>query len=122
MTLSVGIPREPKEGIHWKANLQYPFQSIDQCIKFSYLLVEFENIGGKLYIQGVGVNELNEITKDHDLTIVAGGREEISQCFPRDTNNSPFDKPMRALACMYVNRVTPDQIQSWCEVDNYPWS
>lgn len=109
VTLSLGVPGQPKKAIHWKAKLQRPFQSIDQRLKFSDLLKEYEETGGKLHIQDVGVNELNDIAKEHDLTIVAGGKGEISQCFPRDPKKSSFDKPQRALACMYVNGIVPDE-------------
>ena len=108
VTFSLGVPGEPKEGLHWKGKTQQPYQSIDQRIKFPHLLEEFEKMGGKLIIEDVDLNRLNTIAEDNELTIIAGGKGEISQCFARDNNRSPFDKPMRALTCIYVSGMIPD--------------
>ncbi len=107
VTFTLGVPGLAQKGIQWKGKTDKPFQSIDQRIKFSRWLDEFKQIGGKIIIQDVGLTELNTIAKWHELTIVAGGKGEISQCFPRDNSRSVFDKPARSLACMYVKGMTP---------------
>lgn len=107
VTFTLGVPGAPKIGIQWKGKTQKPFQSIDQRIKFSRWLEEFKLIGGNLIIQDVDSAELDKIARWHELTIVAGGKGEIGQMFPRDEKRSAFNKPMRALACMYVNGMKP---------------
>lgn len=107
VTFTLGIPGTSQKGIQWKGKTSKPFQSIDQRLKFSHWLKEFESMGGSLIIQDVGINELNNIAKWYELTIVAGGKGEISQLFARDDKRSTFDKPQRSLACMYVTGMTP---------------
>lgn len=107
VTFILGVPGVAKKGLQWKGRTHASYQSIDQRLKFSRWLDEFQQIGGKLVIQDVGTNDLNNIAKWHELTIVAGGKGEISQLFKRDDKRSTFDKPQRALACMYVNGMKP---------------
>ena len=107
--VSVGIPGEPKLGIQWKGMTQERFQSIDQRLKFSSLLDRYDNMGGKVIIKGVNIEDLDHITQQNELTIVAGGKGEISQAFARDEKRSVFDKPQRGLGCMFVSGMIRDQ-------------
>ncbi len=70
---------------------------------------EFQRRGGSLHIEDVGAERLNTIAKWHELTVVAGGKGEISKMFPRNRVRSHFDKPQRILSCLYVHGVEPEQ-------------
>ncbi len=107
VTFTLSTPGIAQKGIEWKGKTNQPYQSIDQRIKFSQWMNEFKKIGGNLVIQDVGLNELNTISKWHELTIIASGKGEVSQLFPRDDKRSMFNNPMRALACMYVKGMIP---------------
>lgn len=96
-----------KPAIVWQGATNKPYQSIDQRLKFSQWLMEFEHFGGHISIQDVGLTQLNRIAREHALTVVAGGKGEISQSFVRDNVHSHFDKPQRTLACLYVKGVIP---------------
>lgn len=107
VTFSLIPPNAQKPVIRWLGLTDEPYQSVDQRLKFSRWLQEFQRLNGQLYFQDVGLKELNTIAQDHALTIVAGGKGEISQAFPRNKIRSHFDKPQRILACLYVNNITP---------------
>lgn len=106
-TSTVRNPEQPTIALRWQAQTAHPFQSIDQRLKISRWLEEFVTLGGNLIIQEVGLAILNSISKEHELTIIASGKGEISQAFTRDDARSPFDKPMRSLAALYVTGMQP---------------
>lgn len=113
-------PETPQKMLYWQGMTTQPYQSVDQRLKFSRWMEEFERLGGHLQIQDVGIRELNEIAPSHDLTVVAGGKGEISQAFPRNNIRSHFDKPQRSLACLYVKNVIPDEGPSGVHVNIIP--
>ena len=96
-----------KKAIHWKGFVDKPFQAVDQRLKFSRWLNEFEALKGNLVIKEVNVSDLDILSKECDLLIIASGKGEISQLFERDNEKSFFDKPARSLACHYVHGMTP---------------
>lgn len=106
ITFTLAAPHSNERAIYWQGKVK-PYQSIDQRIKFSYWLEIFEEMGGTLFIQNVGIQELDSIAQQHDLTIVASGKGEISQAFAIDTTRSQFTTPQRALSCLYVKDMLP---------------
>jgi len=107
VTFTLGEPGAARKDVEWKGRTQRPFQSIDQRLKFSCWLDIFQRLGGCLIVQSVALADLDEISSWHELTIVASGKGEIGQCFTRDRQRSMFDRPQRALACMYVTGMLP---------------
>lgn len=112
VSFTIATPGIPQQAVSWRGKTKFAFQAVDQRLKFSGWMKEFERLGGNLIIQNVGLTELDKIAKWHELTIVAGGKGEISQSFQRDKKRSHFDTPQRALSCLYVNGMSP--------VSNYP--
>ncbi|GIL28116.1 styrene monooxygenase/indole monooxygenase family protein [Actinocatenispora comari] len=91
-------------------------QSVDQRIKMSSWLAEFENRGGTVIYQGVMTSDLDSLTAlgRYDLTIVAAGKGELVGLFDRDASRSPYDRPQRALSCIYTRGMTFDpEYQDW---------
>ena len=97
------------KAIDWAARLDSPAKSVDQRVKVSAWLAEFEKRGGELIVQEAGINDVERYGQTHDLVIVASGKGEISRLFERDEAKSPFDKPRRALALTYVKGMKPMQ-------------
>src|SRR5690348_8559093 len=89
---------EKTKALFWEAKLERYGQSVDQRVKFSGWMREFAKRGGNLVIKDAGPQDVDEYSKDYDLVLVAAGKGEINRMFTRDTENSPFDQPMRALA------------------------
>lgn len=96
-----------KKAIHWKGFVDKPFQAVDQRLKFSRWLNEFESLQGCLIIKEVTLFDLEKLSQECELLVVASGKGEISQAFERDNEKSVFDKPARSLACHYVHGMKP---------------
>ncbi len=103
--LSVSIPAPDGSGnkaIHWASRLNAVAQSVDQRVKMPGWMAEFERRGGELIIENVGVPELERLAAAHELVLLAGGKGEIVNLFPRNEARSPIRQPMRQLALSYV--------------------
>ena len=92
--------------LRWRSQTSYPYQTIDQRLKFSRWIEKFIRLGGRFIIQDIKIEDLKTIAQEEDLTIVASGKGEISQLFPKNISLSIFDKPQRVLCCLYVNDVS----------------
>lgn len=91
----------------WSARLERYAQSVDQRVKMPFWIEEFQRRGGKLVMQDVGIDELEQLTQDYELVLLAAGKGEVVKQFVRDDERSTFDKPQRALALTYVNGMAP---------------
>jgi hypothetical protein len=80
-------------------------QSVDQRVKMSGWLEEFENRGGRVVIHGVTVSDLDRLAPRYDLAIVAAGKGELVSMFARNPARSPYSEPQRSLAVAYVNGI-----------------
>ncbi|MBC8170916.1 MAG: oxidoreductase [Anaerolineae bacterium] len=67
---------------------------------------EFEARGGRLCIDKVNLAQLELIAAENDLVIVASGRGELAELFPRDASRSVYDQPQRNLA-MVITKNAP---------------
>jgi 2-polyprenyl-6-methoxyphenol hydroxylase-like FAD-dependent oxidoreductase len=108
--IGLTVPHPEQAGakaIHWSARLDRPAQAVDQRIKMPAWMELFQQRGGKLLMEDVGVAELERLADEHDLVILAAGKGEVVKLFERDAVRSPFDKPMRALALTYVTGMAP---------------
>lgn len=106
ITFSLAEPNSIKRAIHWVGHAD-AYQSIDQRLKLPDWIEYFEELGGELILQEVNGQALDSIATSHELTIVSGGKREISQLFLRDNHRSHFQQPQRALACLAVNGMLP---------------
>jgi len=93
--------------IDWAARLDNPAQSVDQRLKVSRWLKEFESRGGELKVKAATAEDLDSCAHTHDLTIVASGKGSLAHLFERDPARSPFSEPQRALALTYVKGMRP---------------
>ncbi|GAA6153436.1 styrene monooxygenase/indole monooxygenase family protein [Pseudoteredinibacter isoporae] len=93
--------------IAWQHRLDKPAQSVDQRVKMPVWMNAFVEQGGDLLIQDVDVSDLDRLSKECDLLLVASGKGDIGKMFERDALRSSFDKPMRALGLTYVKGMKP---------------
>jgi 2-polyprenyl-6-methoxyphenol hydroxylase-like FAD-dependent oxidoreductase len=83
--------------------LRRPFLAIDLRLQSHQWMKELVARGGKVEIESVSVQRLEEIAAAHDLTVVAAGRAELCRLFERDAERSVYDRPQRHLAMVCVH-------------------
>ncbi len=93
--------------LDFSAPLDEYAQSVDQRVKMSGWLELFEARGGKVVYHGAMTSDLEGLAAQYELTIVAAGRGELVELFDRDARRSPFDRPQRSLAVVYVHGMAP---------------
>ncbi|MGW4524653.1 styrene monooxygenase/indole monooxygenase family protein [Amycolatopsis sp. NPDC004378] len=98
---AAGNGAEP--AISWRVGLDRPARSVDQRVKVSGWMAEFERLGGDMRIGRVTPDVLDECARECDLLIVAAGRgPQFDALFPRDDERSPYREPQRAIGVLYV--------------------
>jgi 2-polyprenyl-6-methoxyphenol hydroxylase-like FAD-dependent oxidoreductase len=78
--------------------LTYPFRAVDVRLQSQRWMTELEARGGRVIIGTVDVERLDAIAAEHDLTLVAAGKGDLTRLFPRHEERSVYDKPQRHLA------------------------
>lgn len=102
------LPEVDKILLTMQGRFAKPGQAIDQRLKFSRWLQEFEKRGGTLIMKTVTRDDLDPIAMANDLVIIAAGKGEITaQLFERDAEKSIYDKPQRNLALITVTGTKP---------------
>lgn len=71
--------------------------AIDLRLQSAEWMREFETNGGKLFIERLTPERIDELSARYDLTIIATGKEGGAM-FARDPKRSPCDAPLRHLA------------------------
>ena len=72
------------------------------------LLEEIERRGGKVVVRTAGVDDLEDLARDHDLVVVSTGRGGLASLFEVDPARTPYTSPQRVAALTYLHGVTPD--------------
>ncbi|HEX2573964.1 MAG TPA: styrene monooxygenase/indole monooxygenase family protein [Polyangia bacterium] len=78
------------------------FQAVDLRLQSHRWMRDLEAQGGRLVIEKIGVERLDAIAADHELTIVAAGRADLAGLFERDAARSRYTQPQRHLAMLIV--------------------
>lgn len=71
--------------------------AIDLRLQSAVWMGDFERKGGRLFVEKLSPERLDEVARRNDLTIVATGKEG-GALFERDARRSPFRAPLRHLA------------------------
>ena len=85
--------------------LQRPFLAIDLRMQSATWMRELDERGGRIEIESVSLERLDEIAAANDLVLVAAGRSEIMRLFPRDEARTTYSEPQRFLAMVNVTNV-----------------
>lgn len=93
----------PVPEVAWVGRLDEPARSVDQRIKLATWLELFVQGGGRFLRHRVSREQLEALGTEYDLVVVAAGRGELAEIFPRDTRRSHFKEPQRRLALAYVS-------------------
>jgi 2-polyprenyl-6-methoxyphenol hydroxylase-like FAD-dependent oxidoreductase len=77
-----------------------PGAAIDLRLQSHRWMLDLAARGGNVEIEEVTVPKLEEIAREHDLTIVATGKGGLSSLFERNEARSVYTKPQRNLALL----------------------
>jgi hypothetical protein len=88
-------------------NLPQAFIAVDMRIYLGRLQEDFVARGGHVVIGTVEANDLERLSDNHDLLVVASGRGGLSSFFPRIAEHSPFDQPQRWIATGIFRGIEP---------------
>ncbi|MFH9353297.1 styrene monooxygenase/indole monooxygenase family protein [Kitasatospora sp. NPDC017646] len=95
--------------LEFTMTLDEPARSVDQRIKLARWSELFAERGGRVEYRSLDRAGLHALARRHELTVVAAGRGELAGIFERNAARSPFDRPQRALSCLYAHGVgSPD--------------
>lgn len=96
-----------QHAVRWSSRLDKPAASVDQRVKMPAFMQEFQQLGGELRIREARLDDLEALTQECALVVVAAGKGAIANIFERDASRSAFDRPMRALGLTYVHGLQP---------------
>lgn len=94
------------------------FLAVDVRLQSARWLEDLLDRGGKVEIESVTVERLDEIAALHDLVVVAAGRGDIQRLFARDEARSTYAAPQRRLAMVNVTGPAMDMpyLPGWTPV------
>ncbi|HZO24373.1 MAG TPA: styrene monooxygenase/indole monooxygenase family protein [Chloroflexota bacterium] len=70
---------------------------VDMRIYQARLLEDFASRGGRLAIGALDAGDVERLSAEHDLMVVASGRGSLTEMFPRRPERSPYAVPQRRL-------------------------
>ncbi|XYI00142.1 styrene monooxygenase/indole monooxygenase family protein [Sorangium sp. So ce1128] len=82
--------------------LDSPSMAVDLRLQSHRWMHDLEARGGKIKIESVTLDRLDQIAAENELTVVAAGRKELASLFERDPIRSVFERPPRNLAMIMV--------------------
>ena len=89
----VGTP----EPMRWRGDFQHPSSIIDYRLYLPRLLGDYEERGGDVVVGAIDAEQIERISADHDLVVVAAGRG-MGAMFAPLADKCPYDKPQRRLS------------------------
>ena len=103
-----------EEALNFPAPLSRYGQSVDQRLKFPRWMRLFEARGGRLVIQRLEPEDLEDIAADSDLVILGTGRGRgrIRELYQADPVRNAYDTPQRVGASIHVRGRIPDNAHS----------
>lgn len=91
--------------------LAEPACTVDFRVYLPYLLETYVERGGSVVYGPMGPGDVVARSAEHDLTVIAAGRESIGAFFPRDEQRSPHSAPQRILCSAFYGGVgLPDPV------------
>lgn len=92
------------------ADLEQPWQGIDQRLKFPIWMQEFVKRGGELVIQSTTPEDLEKYVQTYDLVVVSAGRGAFSTLFERDVQKSQHSEPKRHIGLAIATGLQGDPV------------
>jgi hypothetical protein len=91
--------------IQWKGSFQQQASGVDMRLYQARLMDEFNCRGGHIVVATLGRADVVQRAMQHDLMVVASGRGQLAELFPRLPERSPFSQPQRLLTGAFYHGV-----------------
>jgi 2-polyprenyl-6-methoxyphenol hydroxylase-like FAD-dependent oxidoreductase len=92
--LAVSVGGAP---IAFAGRLTPPSHVVDMRIYWARLLEDFSSRGGQVVFGMRSPSDVEALSAQHDLLVVASGRGSLANLFPRMTEHSPYSEPQRVV-------------------------
>ena len=86
-----------------------PASAVDFRVYLPALLEAYVGRGGRVAYGATSAGDVVARTAEHDLTVVASGRDSIGAFFPRDERRSPHMAPQRTLCAAFFRGIAPTE-------------
>jgi 2-polyprenyl-6-methoxyphenol hydroxylase-like FAD-dependent oxidoreductase len=94
-------------GLRFRGDFEHPSNIIDYRLYLPRLMEDYEERGGRLVIvPAMEAEDVERISADHDLMVVASGRGSLGAMFGRRPEKSPYDRPQRRLHAGIYHGIT----------------
>ena len=90
----VGTPQP----LRFRGDFEHPSSIIDYRLLLPRLMGDFEERGGDLRVGATAVADVEALSGDHDLVVVAAGRGYQGSLFARRPECSPYEVPQRRIS------------------------
>ena len=96
--------------VRFRGDFEHPSSVIDYRVYLPRLMEDFQERGGELVVKpGVGPEEVERLSRHHELMVIAVGRRSMEELFARRDDKSPYDRPQRRLSAgIYSGIEYPD--------------
>jgi 2-polyprenyl-6-methoxyphenol hydroxylase-like FAD-dependent oxidoreductase len=84
--------------LRFRGDFDAPSSIIDYRLYLPRLMSDYEERGGELRVGAVAAEDLERRSGEHELIVVAAGREGIGTIFGRRADRSPYEVPQRRLS------------------------
>jgi len=99
----------PDGPLNFRGDFAHNSSVIDYRLYLPKLMEDFAARGGNLVEQRVTIDDIERVSNDHDLMVVAAGRGAMGELFPRRPDKSPYTKPQRRLSAGIYAGITYSQ-------------
>lgn len=107
-THGVNFVAPAESGIHFFGRLDEPASGVDLRLYLPRLTADYLERGGRVEVLRPDVAEIERVSRDHDLVVVASGRTGTG-LFPRDPDRSPYTEPQRILTAGLFHGIAPTE-------------
>ncbi|MFF4056611.1 styrene monooxygenase/indole monooxygenase family protein [Streptomyces sp. NPDC001668] len=106
-TQGVNLVGPAGSGIGFYGALDAPASGVDLRFYLPRLTADYLERGGRVEVLRPEAAEIDRVSRDHDLVVVASGRTAATGLFPRDPDRSPYSTPQRVLTAGLFHGIAP---------------
>lgn len=106
-TLGVRLVAAGEPDIRFLGRLDAPASGIDLRLYLPTLTADYLSRGGRVEVLTPDAENIDRVSRRHDLVVAASGRTARTGLFPRDPSRSPYTGPQRILTAGLFHGIAP---------------